>query len=301
MFARANSSKKRNPATLQDHSNASSPRDAERNQQRPERSRRGSTLSCAACIWAALAVGSLAAMAGEAPGASDYAARAQRIFLEARAQHENEPTDVKLAWQFAKACFDRAEFATNDAQRASLAVQGIAACRGALERVSNTAPAHFYLAMNLGQLARTKSLGALKIVGDMEREFEAARRLDERFDYAGPDRNLGLLYLEAPGWPASIGSRSKARQHLRRAVELAPDYPENRLNLLEADLRLGDRADAQEELKALDGLLPKARTDLTGEAWAPSWSDWDARLAAARKKLEAPGKPLQSPRTKSGN
>ena len=65
--------------------------------------------------------------------------------------------------------------------------------------------------MNLGQLARTELLGALKLVKEMEREFKTAADLDKQFDYAGPERCLGLLYRDAPGWPASIGSRRKAR------------------------------------------------------------------------------------------
>jgi len=35
-------------------------------------------------------------------------------------------------------------------------------------RSENFAAAHYYLAMNLGQLARTKSVGALKLVKQME-------------------------------------------------------------------------------------------------------------------------------------
>ncbi len=266
-------------------------------QQPPRGFRRALSL---AFLLAVLAVGPRLG-AGEHPRDTNIAARVERVFLEARAQHESQPGDSLLAWQFARACFDRAEFATNDAERASLAVQGIAACRQVLERQTNSAPAHYYLAMDLGQLARTRSLGALKLVDEMEREFEAARRLDPQFDHAGPDRNLGLLYLQAPGWPVSLGSRSKARQHLRRAVELAPQYPENPLNLVEADLTWSDRAGAKRELKALDDLLPQARTNFTGEAWAASWADWDTRLTAARGKLEASANPVESPRTKTGN
>jgi hypothetical protein len=70
----------------------------------------------------------------------------------------------------------------------------------------------------------------------MEREFSLARKLDEHFADAGPDHNLGLLYRDAPAL-GSIGSRAKARQHLQRAVELAPQYPEKRLNLIEAYLK----------------------------------------------------------------
>ena len=62
--------------------------------------------------------------------------------------------------------------------------------------------------MNLGQLARTRGLSALKLVDQMEREFTRARDLDEHLDWAGPDRNLGLLYGDAPVI-GSIGSRTR--------------------------------------------------------------------------------------------
>jgi tetratricopeptide (TPR) repeat protein len=230
--------------------------------------------------------------------AGDPASRAQKTYLTARARHESEPRNTDAAWQFARACFDVAESATNNTERAQVAEQGIAACRELTARATNSAPAHYYLAMNLGKLADTqRNLAALKIVKEMEREFLAVRDLDEKFDYAGPDRGLGLLYLQAPAI-ISIGSRGKARQHLQRAVDLAPDYPENRLNLLEACLKWSDRAGAQRELKSLETLWPRAQTNFAGEVWAASWADWNARLETARKKIAEPPKHLESPREK---
>ena len=207
------------------------------------------------------------------------------------------PGEAAAAWQFGRACFDLAEFATNNAGRASLAEQGIAACRFALARESDSAPAHYYLGMNLGQLARTKGLSALKLVDQMEGEFSRARDLDEHFDYAGPDRNLGLLYRDAPVI-GSVGSRTRAREHLRRAVELAPQYPENRLNLIEAYMKWGERTGAYRELQTLEAAWPAARTNFVGEAWAASWADWEPRLKKLKKKVEEPTKPLGTPREK---
>src|SRR5204863_6138936 len=115
----------------------------------------------------------------------------------------------------------------------------IEGCERALGTNEANAALHYYLAMNQGQLARTKGFGALKLVREMEKEFSRAAELDSHFDYAGPDRNLGSLYLDAPGWPTSIGNHSKARQHLMRAVQLAPDYPDNHLCLLEGYIKLG--------------------------------------------------------------
>jgi len=55
----------------------------------------------------------------------------------------------------------------------------------------------------------------------MERRFHTARQLQETLDYAGPDRNLGLLYWRAPGWPASVGSRPQAA----RISNVPPNSP----------------------------------------------------------------------------
>ena len=225
------------------------------------------------------------------------AAAANKKFQDARMRYRKEPRNAEAAWQFARACFDLADLATNNSQRVEVAEEGIAACEHLLSRDPRSAPGHYYLGMNLGQVAQTRGIGALKLVTEMEREFGAARDLDSSFDYAGPDRNLGLLYREAPSI-ISIGSRTRAKRHLQRAVELAPDYPENRLNLIEAFLQWNDRNAARNELKPLEELLPRARATFAGEAWAGSWADWEERLRKIRKKVEEPSKALPSPRQK---
>jgi len=226
--------------------------------------------------------------APELPAAATEAARAhtERVYQAAAAAFEQAPTNVTLAWQLGRACFDRAEFARDDAERAALAQRGIAACRAALARETNVAAVPYYLGMNLGQLARTRSLGALPLVREMETLFLRARQLDAHLDEAGPDRNLGLLYLEAPGWPVSVGHRGKARQHLERALELAPHYPENHLNLLEARLRWGEH-DLAPAVRRLAELLPAARARYAGEAWLWTWADWERRWRAVRDKVAA--------------
>jgi tetratricopeptide (TPR) repeat protein len=228
-----------------------------------------------------------------------FTARAEAEFLRAQIQFQSATNNPTNAWQFARACYDLADFATNDTQRATLAVQGIAACRQLVAHDPKSAPAHYYLAMDLGQLARTELIGALKLVKEMEGEFKTAEALDEHFDYAGPSRSLGLLYRDAPGWPASIGNKRKARDWLERAIKLAPDYPENRLNLAESYLQWTDPDHAKLELNALDSLWSKARTNYTGEAWEQSWADWSTRRDTARQKLDeisTPEKPAKSPR-----
>jgi hypothetical protein len=215
------------------------------------------------------------------------AAFAEKEFYRAQARFQSDKNNPTNAWQFARATFDFAEFSTNDAQRADLANLGIAVCRPLVAREPKLAAGHYYLAMNLGQLARTELIGALDLVKQMEPEFKTAAQLDELLDHAGPERNLGLLYRDAPGWPASIGNPSKAQSLLRQAVRLAPGFPENHLHLIESYLKWNEPDDAKKELRALDIIWPAARTNLVGEKWAQSWSAWSARRDDARKKLAA--------------
>ena len=214
------------------------------------------------------------------------AVSAQARLAEARSRFLTDADNPTNAAQLACACYDAAEFATNSAERSRLAKEGIAACRQSIDRNADYAGTHYYLGMDFGQLAHTAEFwSALTLVREMENEFKTAVKLDPLFDYAGPERNLGLLYLEAPG-VVSIGSNRKAREFLESAVKLAPDYPENIINLAEAYLKWDEPEKARVELKLLETAWPKAQTSFTGEAWVESWDDWTMRRAAIESELE---------------
>ena len=227
-----------------------------------------------------------------------FAARAQKNFKLSQTHFRTDPTNSEAALKLGQAAFDWADFAPDHKQRREIANQGIDACRQVIDAQPNSVAGHYYLAMNLGQLARTKNLGALKLVTEMEREFQIARDLDENFDFAGPDRNLGLLYFEAPGWPTSIGNRSKARNHLQRAIFLKPNYLENHLVLLEAFLKWGDKSGAEHEIKSIRELWLAAKKELSGEQWESSWRDWERRWDKAQNKFAESNKAFKAPRVR---
>lgn len=178
-----------------------------------------------------------------------------------------------------------------DSERARLALSGIAVAQASLSNNPTSAPTHYYLALNLGELARTKSLGALKIVPRIRNALESARALDPAIDHAGPDRTLGLLYLEAPGWPTSIGSRSQARAHFLGALKIAPDYPGNHLCLAEALLRWREADAARAQLAALDAAWDRARSQLGSPSREHDWTEWTRRRDALRERLAQPARP----------
>ena len=241
-------------------------------------------------VFGALAQPTLAA---ESPGM-----RTERIFFEAQARFNKNSHDAELAWQFARACFDWADLVESKSERGGIAEQGIAASRRALDLAPQLSAGHYYLALDLGQLARTKKIGAFKLINEMEAEFKAAIALDPKFDNAGAHRSLGLLYLEAPGWPTSIGNRNYARLHLRKAVELSPDFPDNWLSLLEAYLKWDEKTAVHSELAKTAEVLQKARKNLNGEMWELSWQDWDQRWAKIKTKVSETTTRLESPRQK---
>jgi hypothetical protein len=235
--------------------------------------------------WLAL-LGTVPGVAAAERPPRRFAAGAEQRFEEARTRFHADTNDTARAWQLGRAAFDWAEFARDNRHRETIATEGIVACRLAVARNDQLAAAHYYLGMNLGQLAQARKLEALGIVKEMERCFQTARQLQETLDFAGPDRNLGLLYWHAPGWPASIGSRSQAREHLERAAKLGAEYPDNRLNLMEALLQWKATERLGQEVLAYSELLPRARQGFAGTAWEQGWHEWDARWELLRSELE---------------
>ena len=221
---------------------------------------------------------------------NSFALRAERAFSAAQKSVRTNATNVTTLLQLARAAFDWAEFADKDNHRASIANVGIEAARAAVERETTNAAAHYWLGMNLAQLARTKSLGALKIVRQMEEEFHGARTLDPHTDSAGPDRSLGFLYRDTPGWPTSIGSKKKAREHFERAVKLNPEFPDNHLGLLESFDEWDETQNFERQLKVTERVLAEAKSKFTGPDWESSWVDWNKRLAKMQSKRGAAGK-----------
>jgi tetratricopeptide (TPR) repeat protein len=204
----------------------------------------------------------------------------------ALSNHTADVNNTTSAWRFAEACFDLAEFSTNDAQRASLAREGITAAKSAIASDPSNPAGHHYLALNLGQLARTKLFSALGLVKEMERAFLQSIKLDEKFDRAASHRSLAMLYTDAPGWPASIGSRAKARQHFDKALELAPDYPDNHLSALEAYIQWNDQARIRAGILNYKRVLEPAKEKYNSPKWRPYWRDWDARWKNIQDRAE---------------
>jgi tetratricopeptide (TPR) repeat protein len=212
---------------------------------------------------------------------------ARRVYLDTLSLAEQHPDQAEVQARFARACFEWADYSDSARQREELALRGIEAARKSVALNPKLANGQYTLALNLGQLARTRTLTALKIVQEMETAFLKAIALDPHLDYSGPHRALGILYQDAPNWPVSIGNRKKAREHFDQAVKLHPDYPGNPLCLIEAFLKWNEADSATERLASTQRVLVNARKQLTGATWASSWYEWDQRWSTVTNRLGA--------------
>ena len=220
---------------------------------------------------------------------NDFATRAERVFNEAKLVARKTPDDNPASILLARVSYAWAEFARDDEAREAIAQTGIVAARAVIARESTNAAAPYWLGMNLGQLARTKMLGALPLVREMETLFHRARVLDPHTDYAGPDRSLGRLYRDAPGWPTSIGSRKKAREHFEHAIRLHPEFPGHQLELLESYAEWGEKKYFQRQLAITEKIIAEAKMKFVGEPWESSWADWNQRRAKMKRRGENSG------------
>jgi hypothetical protein len=72
---------------------------------------------------------------------------------------------------------------------------------------------------------------------------------------------------------------------LARAVQLAPDHPENRILWVEFLIQRGEKATAAEEFKVLQKILTDARIRLVGDEWEATWKTWETRTEILQTRL----------------
>src|SRR5688572_7265011 len=138
------------------------------------------------CLLAIVGASLFSAVAAETNAVIEFPAptqeQARTWYLASKSNYLAQVGNTTSAWKFAQACFEWAEFSSNDTQRATLAEEGIVAAKFAADMDPKNAAAHFYIAMNKGQLARTRSLGALALVKEMEESFLRSVKLNPTFD-----------------------------------------------------------------------------------------------------------------------
>jgi hypothetical protein len=127
----------------------------------------------------------------------------------------------------ARAAYQAGQAAQESKIRRALFTRGMELARARLANQANDPEGLYWLAVNMGAEALERGkLSALPVVPRMEQLLLTLDKAAPGFEQAGAARVLGRLYHQAPA-VISVGSSTKARQFLLRAVSLAPDHPGN--------------------------------------------------------------------------
>jgi len=140
----------------------------------------------------------------------------------------------------------RSERESDPRIRSGLAAEASRYADACLARQPGDAACLYGRAVALGLEARahpTRAGELLKIMLDYLARAEAA---DAGYDNGGPARVTGLVLIRAPGWPLGPGDVDAGLAAARRAADLRPEYPPNRLALAEALAKTGDAKGAHE-------------------------------------------------------
>ncbi len=119
---------------------------------------------------------------------------------------------------------------------------------------------YYYHAIATGLFAEQNKIQSKDAMQKIRNDALKAISIDPTYDYAGPHRLLGALYLRAPGPPAGIGSNRKALHYLQKARAISPDYPENLIFLVEVLIKTDQQ---------------KAARELINKVLSSSWSNGD--------------------------
>lgn len=170
------------------------------------------------------------------------------------------------------------------AQKREWASQGMTYAERCVELSPQTAACYYWRAVNTGLYHSVKIVGYQDGIKRMLADCDRVIRLgQETYDNAGPFRIQGQIYTRLPetgGRPDSITrDLDKAEGFLRRAVALAPDYPENRIALAD-NLYMQDRHDeAREQLILAKKQTPQWSIDV-------SYAEWQKTIGTLMSKID---------------
>lgn len=182
----------------------------------------------------------------EGVSAQDY----EEAILLYREALELDPDNAAILWRLGRSHLSLGDALPED-HRLEIYEEGREYVERAIEIDPDSPDAHFWYASLLGRIGQTRGvMQSLFMVKPMEEALEKVLELDP--DYASAYYVLSMLYMEAPGWPLSIGNKSTSLEYALRSVEMDPDDYDFLYNLAVVYL---DNNKEDEAKKTLEDLL----------------------------------------------
>jgi tetratricopeptide (TPR) repeat protein len=191
----------------------------------------------------------------------------------------NAADDFEAAWKLARAAYWIGGHAPEGERRAALD-RGIRAGEAAVRLGPDRPEGHYWLAADMGALAESFGLSqGLKYRSRIRSELERVMAIDATWEQASAVTALGRWYYLVPRLFG--GSRPKADEHFRRALDQFPTS-------ITALLFLAESLTAQHQTAEARQLLERVVDAPIEAEWAPEDRDFK-RQAAERLRALAPG------------
>jgi hypothetical protein len=160
-------------------------------------------------------------------------------------------------WRAAMICAELADEKNEhfeSKQRREFAKLGMTHADRAIKLHPDHVEGHYYKCITLGRYLELSVPPEAVLVADLRDEGERTALIDEKFEWAGAHRFLGIFYYKTPTWgPYNYGDFEKADAHFTRMLEVEPNYPENQLEYGKYQHEMKNDAAARDAFKkALD-------------------------------------------------
>jgi tetratricopeptide (TPR) repeat protein len=188
-----------------------------------------------------------------------------------------DPSSFESAWKLARAAYWLGGHSAPEAQRREYE-RGIEAGKRAIALAAARPEGHFWMAANMGALAESFGIRAgIRYRGAIKSALETVLKIDPAFMQGSADRALGRWYGKVP--KLFGGSKTKALQHLQRALTYNPNSTISHFFLAETYLDMNRRGDAKSEFqKVLDVPIDPE--------WAPEDRDFKMKAKARLNELD---------------
>ena len=158
-------------------------------------------------------------------------------------------------WRMARVEYWIGDHTAGKGEKKRIFEMGIYHAKRAVQADPGGPEGHYWLGVLYGVYGEAKGvLKSLSLVKPIKAEMNAVLAVDPAFDAGGPDRVLGRVFHELPGFAG--GSKEKALEHLLKSKEFGPQVGLTRIYLADTYLALGQVLNAREELEFVLAMEP---------------------------------------------
>lgn len=172
------------------------------------------------------------------------AEKARDLYLKAVQMADN---DYEPFWKLSRIYYYIGANKESKKEKKIIFSQGIYYAKRAVDLEPEKPDGYYWLGVNYGVYGEARGvLNSLFLVDDIKEAMNKVIELDRAYEDGGPDRVMGRVYFELPGFAG--GSKKKSLEHLQKSLDYGPNDPLTRYYLADTYLGLKEVDKAREEL-----------------------------------------------------